>query len=246
MFEELEQDKVQSFDQAPVEDTPTEPAKESPEAAKVETPKEQNIRLLRERAERAEREVAEYKKNMEQMKERKVEYEQPKVVHQSDDDEFNIDDDSYVEAKYVKQLRKEVKETRKQLQEMNQMSQISHAEMRLKSEFPDIMDVVTPSNIQDLKAVRPDIYENLMYNPDMYKRGKLMREAIKDNVMSDKYESQDKRIEDNKTKPRSSATVPTQQSETPLTRVGDYDRRVLTEARKEQLRIQVAESKKFR
>ena len=248
MFEELEQDKVQSFDQSPAATTPSgvEPAKEAVETTKLETPKEQNIRLLRERAERAEREVAEYKKNLEQMKERKVEYEQPKVVPQGDDDDFNIDDDSYIEAKYVKQLRKEVRETRKQIQEMNQMSQVSNAEMRLKSEFPDIMDVVTPSNIQDLKAVRPDIFENLMYNPDMYKRGKLMREMIKDHVLSDKYEAQDKRIEDNRTKPRSSATVPTQQSETPLTRVGDYDRRVLTEARKEQLRLQVAESKKYK
>jgi hypothetical protein len=56
----------------------------------------------------------------------------------------------------------------------------------------------------------------------------------------------DKRIEQNKNKPRSIANVAPQTGDTPLTKVGDYDRRILTEERKAEIRRQVEEAKRNR
>lgn len=234
MFDELEQNKVDSFQEQVTENVEVPKAEEAP---KQDGPREQNLRLLRERAERAEREIEELKKYREQPKQ------QAQEAQNSNDDDFNIEDDSYIEAKYVKKVYKKLKEVEQKLEQSTRVNQQSNAEMRLKSEFPDIMDVVTEANIKDLQAIAPDVFENLMYNPDMYKRGKLMRQAIRDNVLSEKYEAADKRLEQNKSKPRSAGTVPTQQSDTPLTRVGDYDRRILTNERKDQLMQQVRDAK---
>ena len=61
-----------------------------------------------------------------------------------------------------------------------------------------------------------------------------------------KQDDVDKKIEANKMKPKSSSTAGTQTPESPLSRIGDYDRRVLTEEQKEFYRKQVADAKKFR
>jgi len=245
MFEELEQDKIQNFEAAPAQEPATE-------VSKVEAPKEEpkreenlNVRGLRLAKEKAEKEAAELKKYIESLSQQR----QPEVTKQADpvdDDWSHLEDDSFADVKIVKQLKKEIKETRQQLQQINQINQQSNAEMRLKSDYPDIMEVVTNDNINDLKAIRPDLFETVMYNPDMYKRGKIMREMIKEHVLSERYEAQDKKLEENKMKPRAAASVPTQQGETPLTRVGDYDRRILSPERIRQLQEQVKESKKYR
>jgi hypothetical protein len=65
-------------------------------------------------------------------------------------------------------------------------------------------------------------------------------------LVDDNYNSQDRRIEENRSKPRAAANVAPQGSETPLARAGDYDRRVLTEARKTEILKRVEEAKRNR
>ena len=60
------------------------------------------------------------------------------------------------------------------------------------------------------------------------------------------YSNQDKRLEENKAKPRAIGNASPQAGDTPLSKVGDYDRRILTEERKDQLRKQVEEAKRNR
>lgn len=218
----------------------------------VEKPKESsaemNFKAMRDRAEASERRAAE----LERMIQANLNQNQQSTkIEIAEEDDFDFNDDSYVEGKqfkkYVKGLKKQLVETKQQMKEFKEQSSVANAEMRLKSEFPDFNTVVSQANLQKLAENKPVLYRSIMANQDIYDKGYAAYEMIKSSGMySDAYSEQDKRLEENKSKPRSSATVAPQTSDTPLSRVGDYDRRILSEERKDQLLRQVADAKQYR
>lgn len=208
--------------------------------------KEANMRILRERAENAERRTLELERivqmNMSQQQTNKIQLE-------DNDDDFDLGDETYIEGrhlkKYVKNLKQELKNTRKQFEEYNQQNAMTNAEMRLKSQFSDFDSVVTKENLERLNQQKPALSRTIYANTDIYDRGYTAYELIKNSgILSDHYQELDKRVEDNRSKPRSAANAAPQSGDTPLARVGDYDRRILTEERKAQLRQQVEEAKR--
>jgi gas vesicle protein len=199
-----------------------------------ESSKEQNMRILRERAENAEAKIR-------QMEQYMTQQQQQKPV----EDDLGIDDDSYVEARYLKKIHKELKETKKQMEEMSNRAIQQTAEIRLKSQYADFDAVVNEENIKEFAVKHPEEYSTLLSNPDLYAKGKTAYNMIKHFGLKDKYENVDKKMEENKSKPRSSASAPSQPADAPLTRVGDYDRRILSDERKKQLYEQVSKSKQY-
>lgn len=212
------------------------------EHSQRESEKEINLRILRERAEAAERRAWELEQSMNQQRPA------PKN-DDDDDDEWDLNDDSFVEGKdlkkYVKKLKKTVKDTHKSLEEFRQKSALEQAEIRLKSHFPDFENVVTEANIRKLQQADPVEYRSIMNSNDIYDRGYLAYKRLREIAGSQQgYADVDQKIDANKGKPRAASNASPQASETPLARVGDYDRRVLTEERKAQLRRQVEEAKR--
>lgn len=215
---------------------------------KSESEKEQNLRILRERAEAAERKSQELERliqmNMSQQQATKLQV-------ADDEDDFDISDDTYIEGKhlkkYVKNLKKELKDTKREIREAAERTASTQAEFRLKSEYSDFEQVVTKENLEKLQQLKPSLYRSLVANPDIYDRGCTAYDMIKYSPLFDKqeYHELDRKMEDNRVKPRSAGSnAAAQTGETPLARVGDYDRRVLTEERKAQLRRQVEEAKR--
>jgi|FreactcultuFSWF8_1027224.scaffolds.fasta_scaffold04040_2 hypothetical protein len=213
-----------------------------------ESQKENNMRILRERAEAAERRSLELERmvqmNMSQQQGQKIQ------IDDSDDD-FDLSDDTYIEGKhlkkYVKNLKQELRNTKKQFEEYNQQNAVSNAEMRLKSQFNDFDSVVTKENLDKLASQKPSLYRSILSNPDLYDKGYTAYEFIKNSdILSGQYQEIDRKVEENRSKPRSAANVAPQSGDTPLARVGDYDRRILTEERKDQLRRQVEEAKRYK
>lgn len=215
---------------------------------KQETEKEQNWRMMRDRMESAERRAQDLERmiqmNMNQQQNTKMQ-----VV--DDEDDFDISDDTYIEGKhlkkYIKTLKKDLKETKEKVSKYNQEMAVSNAEWKLKSQFSDFDQVVSSSNLEKLKLDKPALFRSIMSTPDIYDQGYAAYEMIKSaGYASNNYEEQNRRIEDNKSKPRSSATTAAQTAETPMARIGDYDRRILTEDRKRQLLKQVEDAKQLR
>jgi hypothetical protein len=244
-------DDVQTPQPEVTEQQPTEQqAQQAKEEVKQqESQKETNFRLLRERAEQAERRALE----LERMIQANMSQNQPsqKMQVEEDDDDLGISDDTYIEGKhlkkYVKSLKQELKNTRKQFEEYNQKTTLDQAEMRLKGQFTDFDSVVSRENLEKLASAKPALYRSIMATNDIYDRGYTAYEMIKaSGLIGEPYTQTDKKLEENKSKPRSAANAGPQTAETPLVRVGDYDRRVLTEERKEQLRRQVEEAKRLR
>jgi len=218
------------------------------QAAAQESQKESNMRILRERAEAAERRMAELenmvKMNMSQQQTTKIQL-------ADEDDDFDLSDDTYIEGKhlkkYVRSLKNELKNTKKQFEDFNQQQALTHAEMRLKSQFNDFEQIVSKENLERLSQQKPALYRTIFANTDVYDKGYTAYELIKHSgILADQYQDIDKKVEENKFKPRSAANASPQSGDTPLARVGDYDRRILTDERKDQLRRQVEEAKRYK
>lgn len=213
------------------------------EESPAEKKQEENWRQIRQRLDAYERERVEFKQYLENM--------QPKNAPQPQEDEIDIRDGEFVEGqtvkKYIKDLNKKLEETKKELHQIKSQSSEVTAEMRLKQEFPDYYSVVTEDNIRSLATFKPALYRSIMASPDLYDRGYSAYEMIKNSGLGqERYPEVDKKIEENRNKPKSAASLNAQVSDSPLSKANDYDRRVLTEERKEQLRRQVEEAKRNR
>ena len=242
MFDELDGSTQQFVEQPAAEQQIAEQPKQT------ESQKEYNFRALRERAEAVERRNAELERllqmNMSQNQ-------QSTKMQIEEDDDFDVSDDSYIEGKqfkkYVNNLKKELKKTKQQFEEYSAASSLTNAEIRLKSQFNDFDLVVSADNLSKLKDQKPALYRSIMANQDIYDRGYTAYELIKSAGLSgSEYAEQDRKLEENRSKPRAVANANPQSGDTPLARIGDYDRRILSEERKEQLRRQVEEAKRNR
>ncbi len=244
MFDELNQAAEHTFPQAEQAEAPQQQAQQAQDSQK-----EANMRILRERAENAERRAQDLERmvqqNMSQQQTTRMQIAEP------DADDWTMADDTYVEGKdlkkYVKSLKQEIKNTKKQFEEYHQQTALTQAEMRLRSQFSDFDSVVTKENLDKLASQKPSLYRTIYASTDIYDRGYAGYELIKaSGVLDNQYQDLDKRVEENKTKPRSAANAAPQTSDTPLARVGDYDRRILSEDRKDQLRRQVEQAKMYK
>lgn len=197
--------------------------------------KEYNMRQLREQRDQAERRAIEAERLLSQR------HQQP-----PEEDDLGVDDDALLEGKQLKKYHKNNKGNQQKTQA--QIDQINSAlsELRLRTKHPDIDSVVTDENLEKLKRIKPHIYRSIMANPDFVDRGEVAHDAISTWIKPEKHAEQDRRLEENKAKPRSSASVGPQPSDTPLTRVGDYDRRILSNADKDRIMREVQLAKSYR
>jgi len=222
---------------------------EKPQDTPQESPKDTSMRILRERAEAAERRSLELERMVQMNMSQQQSNQKMQIV--DDEDDFDLNDDTYIEGKhlkkYVRNLKQELKNTKKQFEEYNQQNSMHQAEMRLKTQFSDFESVVSKENLERLQQQKPALYRTILANSDIYDKGYVAYELIKNSgILTDQYQELDKRVEENRSKPRSAANAAPQSGETPLARVGDYDRRILTEDRKDQLRRQVEEAKRYK
>lgn len=228
MLSELENNLEQAQQEVQVEQVQEKPVEQPKESQK-----EQNLRILRERAERAERRAAEVEQLLQQQKQQQ--YQQP-TQNVEVQDEFKVEDDVYIDGKkfntYLERKKQEDRRAREENQRLQQQILSSLAEQRIRSEIPDFDQVVSAENLKNLAAIKSESYQSMMSNPDLYAKAKTAYDMIKGYGLHEDYSDMNKKIADNKGKPRAAASVAPQQADTPLSRVGDYDRRILTDAQR--------------
>lgn len=210
---------------------PTEPIV-PPESQKPrQDEREYNFRAMRERAERAEQRAQELERAL-----------QPKIAPK---EELELEDDGLVEGKHlkrygqtVKEMKEELERTKKQLESFS----TSSIELQLRSKFNDFDQIVTNENLERLSREKPSLYRSIIANPDLRDKGETAYDAITTFLQPGKYAKEDRRIDENKNKPRSASTVSPQASDSPLARVGDYDRRTLSAERKKEIYREMKEA----
>ena len=220
----------------------------------VETSKQMNLRLMRERAEAAERKQMEIERRYAEMEKqlKQQQYASPQVQPQETVKEldFNVPDDELIEGKHVKQivnaLKNEINQVKNQFSQINAQTAAQTAEARFQAQYPDAPKVLSSDNIKNFATIYPEEYKSMMSNPDPYAQLKTAYNMITKFGLLENQE-EDTRIAQNQAKPRSAASAGgSQTAQTPLSRIGDYDRRVLSEADKERIRQQVAQAKQYR
>lgn len=239
----LEQDKIALQQEGPQTEEVQQAVEQKPEP-KQPSEKELNLRYLRERAEAAEQRAAQLEYAMKQAQQTQ----QPQI--QVEDDDFAIDDDDIPVGKQIKKhfksLKQQLKETQNQLNQLNQKTSIEQAEYKLKNKFKDFDAVVTPENISSLAQSDPDAYRGIMANADIYDRGYLAYQLLNQRKAREQYDDVDKRLQENKAKPKAAANIMPQESQTPLSRVGEYDRREYTPEYRERVLKHLKQVKEFR
>lgn len=227
----VEHTRVEQNDQPQQEPIRDNMSQLEPQHTRVEQDslKERNLRYLRERAEAAERRAAELEYQM------KLREQQSKPQVQIDDDEMNIEDDSYIEGrqlkKYVNKLKQQVSQTNKQFEEYTKQQDSKIAVNSLKSQYQDFDSVVNEDNLNKFAQEEPEIYRSILSNPDVFDRGKAAYNMIKKTFRSEQ------RVEpiQQSGKPRSAASAGPQTAQTPLSTIGDYDRRILSDADRDRI-----------
>ena len=123
--------------------------------------------------------------------------------YQETSDELGIADDDYVEGKDLKAVRKELQALKK----YHEDQKVRVAEDRLRSRYPDLETVITPENLKKLKKTEPELYAQINNMDDLYARGVSAYKFIKAYAMEPGYEDEQRRIQQNMTKPMSSQSV---------------------------------------
>jgi hypothetical protein len=223
-----------------------------PEQQPTESAKEQNFRAMRERAEAAERARLDAEKRANELEQilrsNMYNQNQPSQKIQIEDDDIGISDDSFIEGKDYKKhyraLKKQNDENKKKLDEMHYRYEVSLAEIKAKAKYNDFDTVVNEENLLRLQKSKPAVYKSIMSNPDISDRCDAAYDFLKYGMGSqDVYAQENRKIEENKVKPRSAASSDAQTADTPLARLGDYDRRVLTKEQRDEIMKRVNQYK---
>jgi len=230
---------------------------------KKESQKEFNLRSMREQKEAAERKVKELENayNQRHQWEMQQQYKQPQYNQPQNpvQDEINIADEELIDGRQLKKILAQAEQrNNERIQRLAQEAAANADATRLKSQFSDFDRVVTDEAIKDLAAIYPEEYQSALSSKSVYAAGKTMYNMIKNFGIQDMYESakpqqqkqiayqdQDRRIQNNLARPRTAAKVGMQADGSTLGQLGDYSRRVLTEADKQRVRDRLNNSRMY-
>lgn len=223
-----------------VVETPEETPEEEVEEQE-QSDRERNLAALREKTKQAERERDEaigYIRQLQQMQQQNQNVPAETQNNTATLPEFG--DEDLIEGKHLKRERerynKELQEIRKEFSQYKQQNTQSQLETKLKTQYPDIEDVLTIDNVNAFREANPRLAQALAYSPDPYAQAVETYNQIKalGVYKKDTYTEEKKRIQKNAIKPRSTASISPQQSDSPLTRAGAFSDE-LTPERKSQL-----------
>lgn len=187
-----------------------------------------NFRIMRERMEKAEREAERISRERDEAVNFAMSQGRNKDKQQTVEDEpdlaFSLEDDALMEGKHGKRLFDKASKNEKQIHSFRNEIKDEIAELKLRSRYSDLDDVVSPENMKTLRAINPELYEIILQSPDLYKRGKTAYESIKQwGIHKDKSYEQDKILaHKNALKPKTLASISPQQSPSPLSRVNGF------------------------
>jgi len=132
-----------------------------------------------------------------------------------------------------KQLHREMQELKEQIarqakdtEAAKRQASVASAEARLIQDYPDIKEVVTNENIQQLEQNYPHLYNSVISSSDVYSVGAAAYELIIAKGIAQRSSkntaSYAQQSNPNRNKPRSASTVAPQAGETPIQRAGNF------------------------
>ena len=221
----------------------------------------ENMRAIREAKEKAERERDELMRMIQMQQLQQQAQQQPQVVQPEPEPEFempdlDLDDDGLAENRHIKAMHKQMLAMQKQIKaqqqeaiRIQQKTQETMIETRIKSTYPDFDRVVSQENIATFSKMYPEIAQTLHATSDLYNKAVSAYTLIKQfGIAKDKSHSQDAvRALNNVNKPRPLNSIsPTrgQDKASPLTRANGFANSDSLASERERLYAEMIESAK--
>ena len=167
-------------------------------------------------------------------------------------DDLGVDNEDYVQAKHVKtsnkKISKKISIAEQKLAEIEQRLSYMQAKVDTSS-LKDFEEVVSDENLKTLAKLYPEEYETLRMNQNMSAKSKVAYNMIKNYGIMEGVKSTNRladvedKINQNKQRPQAASNAAPQQPQTPLTRLGDYDRRIMTESDRDRIMAEVERKK---
>ena len=169
-------------------------------------------------------------------------------VETAEEEEIGIDNDDYIQAKHIKTSNKKfntkLSATERKTAELEQ--KVAYLEAKLDTDaLKDFDQVVSDDNVRTLARLYPPDYRTAMLNPNLKEKSRTIYNMIKNYGIAVPREVRDadNKIAANKQKPQLASAGSPQVGQTPLSRLNDYERRVMTEERRDQILAEVERKK---
>ena len=228
---EPQQTEYQQDQQVPMYDDSVSDQVVEQEEPKKGSYQQENFKAMREETRRIQKERDLFEYQLEQMKLQEQERNRPKqeVAPQEEFDfDINIDDSELVDAKQMKQVAKAHKQTRQELNDLKAMYRQATVESQVRMKYPDWDKVATPENISKFAKLEPELAETVRQNKDPYLQLVSIYKMIKGaNIASNpvdvsSIDDDRRRIEQNSSRPRPTASITPNHSSKPLSVANDY------------------------
>lgn len=211
------------------------------------------LNAMRRKVDEAEKRAANAEQLAQQyMQQQAAQQPQPIVQSQEEVDDLGVDNEDYVQAKHVKtsnkKISKKISVAEQKLAEIEQRLAYMQAKVDTSS-LKDFDEVVSDDNLKTLAKLYPEEYETLRMNQNMSAKSKVAYNMIKNYGIMDGVKSANRsldledKISQNKQRPQAASNASPQQPQTPLTRLGDYERRTLTESDRDRIMAEVERKK---
>lgn len=203
----------------------------------VDQRKSDNLVQMRRKLEAAEEQIKESNRRAEEAERRSIYKNEAQITHfdpeQLPDDPLDMEDEDFVQAKYVKNSTKKMnsrlQETTNEIKELKEAIAVLRAE-KATDKMTDFDNVVSKDNLKILQSLYPDEYEVIMSSNNLKSKSVVayntmlkygIAEAKGALKQVETLKAIDKRIDDNKSRPGSLAAA--RQSTSPLTNASRYD-----------------------
>lgn len=192
-----------------------------------ETAKDRDWRAVRAQAERAkqlEREAEALARERDFYREQASKA-QPKVEREEED--YMTDSERRL-AREMADLKAQIAQQQKETQKAQQQAALSRAEQRLAQDYPDIKEVVSDENVEQLKLLYPHLYNSAVASSDIYTVGSAAYEFIMAKGIHKKPTSVINKLTANQAaarnqaKPKSVSTISPQSGDTPVSRASNF------------------------
>jgi len=202
---------------------------------------ENNLIAMRKKLEAEEEARRAAERRLQEIEQRYINSIQPQHatgVPDSSDDDFGADPDDFLQVKQYKKtaskFSSKLSEADRKLKELNEKLARLEAESALSS-LKDFDQVVTDDNMKTLARLYPDDYETMMSSSNLKAKSRTAYNMIKKyKIIDDSIAESEARVAANKKKP-SNPSNQGQTAQTPLSKLHDYDRRVLTDADRDRI-----------
>lgn len=244
--EEQVEEVIEEMDQEEPEIVPT-PVDTNAKKPKTQQENFKEIRLAKERAERERDALMSQMLEMQSklQNQQQIAQQQKPVTPIVEEKEWfdDLDPESFVEGKQLKNIAQEMKVMKKQLREQQMQSQEIAMQSKIKSQYPDFDDVFNAQTITSLNEQYPDVANALRVMPDDYNKATAAYTMIKNlgiykgqEVKKPAYESDILKAKVNAAKPRPLTSVNPQQGDSPLSKANAFANGLTTDLKAQMLK----------